>query len=102
MGDEILDVPFPDVPPTDTPEQIATLGDALVLSVLLLSPSAIMVQGEFTLAFYLVEAFEYRGIPCFAATTRRVPSETTILVGGAVEKRSRFEFVRLRRYPRPH
>lgn len=100
LGGEIVDEPFPEVPPAATSEQVAALGDALLQSILPRAPQAAMVQGEFTLAFYLVQALELRGVPCYAATTRRIV-ETAPLSTGAIEKKSRFEFVGFRRYVRP-
>ena len=97
LGGAIVDEPFPDVPPEAPAAQIPQMGAALVARIATLAPTAVMVQGEFTLAFYLVAELESRGIPCYAATTRHV-TETLTLPGGGVEKTSRFEFVQLRRY----
>jgi len=97
LAGEVVDEPFPDVPPDAAPASVAALGDELLRRVAARMPDAAMVQGEFTLAFYLVAALEARGVPCYAATTRRVV-ESAIQPGGATEKKSRFEFVRFRRY----
>jgi hypothetical protein len=45
----------------------------------------------------LVNELESRGIACYAATTRRI-AEVSTLPDGAVERKSRFEFVQFRRY----
>lgn len=37
---------------------------------------AAMVQGEYTLTFGLVLLLQRRGIACYAATTRRIVTET--------------------------
>jgi hypothetical protein len=97
LGGEIIDEPFPDVPPEAPAAKIAEIGASLASRIAARAPAAVMVQGEFTLAHYLVTEFESRGIPCYAATTRRV-TDTRTLPGGAVEKTSRFEFVQFRRY----
>ena len=97
LAGAIADELFPDVPPEAPTAQIPEFGAALVTRIAVLAPAAVMVQGEFTLAFYLVAELEARGIPCYAATTRHV-TETLTLPGGAVEKTSRFEFVQFRRY----
>jgi hypothetical protein len=99
LGGGVVDEPFPDVPPEADASQIREIGARLVSRIAARAPSAAMVQGEFTLAFYLVSELESRGITCYAATTRRV-TDTRASPGGAAEKASRFEFVRFRRYPR--
>jgi hypothetical protein len=98
LGGQIVDEPFPAVPPDADPEDVAALGDYTLQRILARAPVAAMVQGEFTLTVYLVQALEFRGILCYAATTRRIV-ENAVVTAGAVEKRSRFEFVRFRRYP---
>lgn len=97
VGGAVVDLSFPEVPPEAGSEEVQALGEGLLAAILLQRPQAAMVQGEFTLAFYLVDALELRGIPCYAATTRRVV-EITRLEDGASRKLSRFEFVRFRRY----
>jgi hypothetical protein len=98
LGGGVVDEPFPDVAPEASTAEIGEIGADLVARIAARSPRAAMVQGEFTLAFYLVSELESRGIACYAATTRRV-TETRTLPGGAAEKTSRFEFVQFRRYP---
>jgi hypothetical protein len=97
LGGEIVDQPFPEVPPEADTGQISEIGAALTSAIAARAPTAAMVQGEFTLAFYIVSVLDLRGIPTYAATTRRV-TEITALPDGAFEKKSRFEFVRFRRY----
>ena len=97
LGGEILDEPFPDVPPEATTAQVAAMAAALAARVEALRPAAIMIQGEFTLTFCLAAMLESRGLACYAATTRRVV-EMVPGADGVLQKRSRFEFVQLRRY----
>ena len=101
LGGGVVDEPFPDVPPEADAAQIMKIGADLVTRIAAHAPSAAMVQGEFTLAFYLVSELESRGVACYAATTRRV-AEAVRLPDGAVERKSRFEFVQFRRYRREH
>jgi hypothetical protein len=101
LGAAITDEPFPEVPPEAPAAEVAEIGAALVARILKLAPTAAMVQGEFTLAFYLVAELESRGVHCYAATTRRVTA-TRALPDGAVEKTARFEFVQFRRYAHRH
>lgn len=76
--------------------EVRRIGELLVATVLQFQPKAAMVEGEFTLAFYVVTALSARGVPCYAATTRRVATEGRS--GDAVVRSSVFEFVRFRRY----
>ncbi len=97
IGGEITDFPFPDVPPEADREEVHALGAEVLARMVNAAPKAVMVQGEFTLVHYLVRELEVHGIPCYAATTSRV-TEARTLASGAIEKVSRFEFVRFRRY----
>lgn len=97
LAGEIVDEPFPDVPPDASPAQVAAVGQRVLHRVVARAPAAVLVQGEFTLTFYLVQQLQSRGIPCFAATTRRIV-ETLTRPDGIVEKNSRFDFVQFRRY----
>jgi CRISPR-associated protein Csx16 len=97
LGGQIKDEPFPEVSPDATQEEVRRLGAGLVERIAGMGPAAAMIQGEFTLAFWLVRELELRRIPCYAATTQRV-METNRRDDGAVQKVSRFEFVRFRRY----
>jgi hypothetical protein len=97
LGGEIVDEPFPAVPPDADSEHVEVLGQNTLQRILARAPAAAMVQGEFTLTLYLVQALELQGIPCYAATTRRIV-ENTVVTAGTTEKRSCFEFVRFRRY----
>ena len=97
LGGAILDEPFPEVPPEADGEEVRRLGADVVDRVLPLAPAGVMVQGEFTLAFYLVTELQLRGIPCYAATTRRISVSIRLPDGGS-QTRANFEFVRFRRY----
>jgi hypothetical protein len=97
LGGEIVDEPFPDVPPEASPTEIAAIGQSVLQRVAARAPAAVLVQGEFTLTVYLVQQLQSRGTPCFAATTRRTV-ETLTLPDGSVHKNSRFDFVQFRCY----
>lgn len=97
LGGEVVDVPFPNVPPECDTDAVRTLGAAIVGKIAALYPVAILVQGEFTLAFLLVSELQFLGFPCYAATTKRI-SELEQLPDGSSRRVSRFEFVQLRRY----
>jgi hypothetical protein len=97
LGGAVRDEPFPLVPPDASSDEVVKLALGLLARIESLPLQAAMVQGEFTLTFYLVAALQSRGIPCYAATTRHI-TESVILPGGAAEKKARFEFVQFRRY----
>jgi hypothetical protein len=99
LAGEIVDEPFPDVLPDAGPAQVAAIGQSVLQRVVGRAPAAVLVQGEFTLTCYLVQQLQSRGIPCYAATTRRIV-ETAAIPGGS-DKKSRFEFVQFRRYCSP-
>lgn len=100
LGGEVVDVPFPDVPPECDTDAVRTLGAAILGKIAALYPVAILVQGEFTLAFYLVSELQFMSFRCYAATTRRV-SEIEVLPEGPSRRISRFEFVQFRKYCEP-
>lgn len=89
---EITDIPFPDVSPEADESEIGVLASGFVERILKLSPEAVMVQGEFTLAFAVVEMLRANGIKCLAACSKRLVQEH------GDERTIRFEFVRYREY----
>lgn len=97
MGGEIVDLAFPDVPPDASSEEVLLLGKQLISGAVEKKPLAVLVQGEFTLAFLVVRELQSLGFPCYAATTRR-HSESKRLEEGATRVVSQFEFVQFRRY----
>jgi CRISPR-associated protein Csx16 len=92
---EIRDWPFPEVSPEADAAEIERLAEEIVADLMQAVPGAthVMVQGEFTLAHWLVRELQARGVICLAATTRREVLENA---GGL--KTTRFEFVRFREY----
>jgi hypothetical protein len=97
LGGEVVDQAFPEIPPVASEAEVAALGGQLVAEILGRKPDAAMVQGEFTLAFFLVRELQLRTIPCFAATTKRI-SRVERQADGSSRTVSVFEFVRFRRY----
>ncbi len=88
----IIDIPFPAVEPETDEAEISALAGEFVSRIIKVSPGAVMVQGEFTLAFAVVEMLRARGIKCLAACSKRLVKEC------GDEKTVRFEFVRYREY----
>jgi CRISPR-associated protein Csx16 len=97
LGGEVADQLFPEVPASASEADVAATGAGLIAEICAKSPAAVMVQGEFTLTFYLVRELQSRGIPCYAATTRRL-SQVERRPDGLSRTLSLFEFVRFRRY----
>lgn len=98
----IIDVPFPQVDARLQSEAVKKMAQELHDKVLLddrITPenSTIMVSGEFTLTYALVELFKADGFTVVAACTERV-SEEKVQPDGSVLKTSKFEFVRFRAY----
>jgi len=96
IGGEIADECFPDVPPDASADDIRRMAGELVEIVVHRQPLAVMVEGEFTLSFCTVTALIAKGIPCYAAATRRVVREE--FDGASTKRSSTFEFVRFRPY----
>ncbi len=91
-----MDVPFPKIDPSASEEDLAALAKEFLGKMVESNLTAAIVQGEFTFTFLLVSGLERLGVPCYAATTKRVAE---------VEQRrdetwksSQFEFVQFRRY----
>ena len=101
IAPELLDVPFPAVPPEADTAQIKDMADRLIaslhsadLGVPWENARAAMVQGEFALTFALVQRLQQCGIACYVATTQRV-----VETDAEGRKVSTFRFVRFRAYP---
>lgn len=92
LGGEVIDLPFPNVPPLATSEDVSAMADALAAQV---PDGAVgMVSGEWTLAYALTRRLRDRGIALYAACSDRKVVET--VEGGVTKKTAVFEFVRFR------
>ena len=78
---EILDLPFPDVPPTLSAAEVAALADEWAARILALRPACVLCQGEMTLTTRVV----------------RLPSRTD--ADGCTHRQTEFRFVQFREYP---
>ncbi|MBP9750387.1 MAG: hypothetical protein KBC95_00920 [Candidatus Peribacteraceae bacterium] len=74
-ADGIQDVQFPNVPPTATEADIATLADSIAAQIP--DNAAAMVSGEFTLTYAIIRRLRARGLTVVAATTDRVKTEVS-------------------------
>jgi hypothetical protein len=96
---ETIDLPFPNIDPWWSDEEIAQLADAYEEKVLQLfeiqssSREVVHLMGEMTFCFALLKKLQKRGISCVASTSERVAK-----VDGQ-SKISEFRFCRFREYP---
>jgi hypothetical protein len=93
----IVDIEFPQVPAEADESQVAMLARKELQAILSLDPAAVMVQGEFTLAFGVVSALISMGIKTVAACSERQTVEWKEDDGTAVKK-AVFRFTRFREY----
>ena len=95
--ESVVDYPFPDVFPEAEEKDIIRQARAIADDAESLHPDAVLCQGEMSMVFVLVQLFQEKGIPVYAATSRRI-SEESVNADGSVEKESVFQFVRFRRW----
>lgn len=95
---EILDLPFPDVPPALSAAAVAALADEWAARILDLHPACVLCQGEMTLTFRVVRLLQAQGVAVVAACSER---RTLCLTDadGCTRRTSEFRFVRFRAYP---
>lgn len=89
---EIVDIPFPNVNPNDTELKIEELGKEYFYKIMAYSPNAVLCQGEFTLAFNVVQRLKEHNIKVVAACSKRMVVEKDGI------KTSIFEFTKFRDY----
>jgi len=94
---EILDLPFPEVDPVGDTEYIEQLAQQFADRITDLEPSAVLCQGEMTLAFAVANVLMSRGITVLAACSERVVTEIVGADGERI-KQSEFRFVGFREY----
>ena len=94
---EIVDLPFPNVPPDIKTGEIAETARQLVDRLVQMNPSAVLCQGEYTLTHSVVTRLQKKGIPCLAGISERLVRETTDESGNTV-KESIFVFCGFREY----
>lgn len=97
---ELRDFPFPNVDPIATKTEVQELADSTVSALLeagALAGEPVMVMGEFTLAFALVERLKAAGIIPVTASTEREAREEC-LPDGRRRMEHFFRFVAFRAY----
>uniref|UniRef100_UPI004026F1FC hypothetical protein n=1 Tax=Gemmiger formicilis TaxID=745368 RepID=UPI004026F1FC len=95
---EILDLPFPDVPPALSAAAVAALADEWAARILVLRPACVLCQGEMTLTARVVRLLQSRGVPVVAACSARCAASRTD-ADGCTHRQTEFRFVQFREYP---
>jgi len=93
---EYWDIPYPNIPPQASLEEVKSICDAVVSQVQALKGDnevVALVQGEMTSLFFLVPSLQKLGIKVVSATTQRVAEEKDGV------KTSVFKFCKFREYP---
>ena len=93
----IVDLPFPEVPPNFSAEEVRQMVLKNLQEILKFAPVAVLCQGEFSYTVAMVEALKKNSIPVMAATSERVVSEI-VEEDGSTKRISIFQFVRFRLY----
>ena len=94
---KIVDLPFPEVPPNFTAEEVRQMVLKNLQAILELKPVAVLCQGEFNYTVAMVEELKKNKIPVMAATSERIVSEI-VAEDGSTKKISTFKFVNFRSY----
>lgn len=91
----IVDIPFPDVDPDLSEEELEDLAQRTTKTLCNAypSPATVHVMGEMTLTFLVVSELKSLGYTCLAST-----SERTVTTNEKGDKIVHFEFVRFRQY----
>ena len=91
---KIIDIPFPNVPAGACVDDIRTLCDITVDKVMSYKPVIVLCQGEFTLAFMIINRLMDNNVKVVAACSER------IAVVNGNKKESYFNFTQFRAYDR--
>lgn len=94
---EIIDIPFPAIPPTADSSCINSLAEEYTALICGYAPEAVLVQGEMTFCFAVVNQLLEKGIRAVCATTERAVVVRSGANGETI-KQSEFKFVRFRDY----
>lgn len=88
----IQDIPFPNVDPQSSEADIKILGNQYYVKIMSYQPAAVLCQGEFTLAVYVIERLKKAGVTVLSACTKRI-----VTINGE-KKTSVFVFEQFREY----
>ena len=93
---EITDLPFPSVPPEADEQEASLIAQEHAATIIAMQPKAVLVQGEMSVCFRVVELLKKAGVNVLCATTERCSVQEE--VNGETIKRSVFRFVKFRGY----
>ncbi|MBR0220831.1 MAG: hypothetical protein IJQ63_03575 [Synergistaceae bacterium] len=96
---EIIDLPFPQISPYADEEELELIASQLLQKIREMKPNAVIVMGEFSLSFMIVDALLDDGIPILTSASSRVVNENKA-EDGTVVKTAHFDFVLFRQYKR--
>lgn len=88
----IVDIPFPNVNADATEKDVQELSKSTFKTVMSYHPKAVLCQGEFTLAFQLINMLLENEIVVLAACSERIVKED------GARKESYFTFTKFRNY----
>ena len=94
---EVVDLPFPQIDPHSTPEELRRLAKEYAERIEAQQPTAALVAGEFTFAFLLVDKLLKDGVRVLCTCSRRMTQEFRN-PDGTNEKRTVFVFDGFRDY----
>lgn len=93
----IVDIPFPEVDPVCTTEQVQALAEQICEKIDPYNAAAVMCQGEFTLTYAIVSRLKKKGVIALAACSRR-KTEETVKEDGSIQKKVIFDFEGFREF----
>lgn len=94
---EIVDVPFPEVCESAGREEVHELAKEYVEKIMALNPEAVLCQGEFCLAYKVIELLTDKQVRVVAACSTRETKEWQN-EDGSSQKKSVFRFAQFREY----
>lgn len=94
---EIKDIAFPSISPMMDNQEIEKLALDYYKKIISYNPKAVLVQGEMTLCYHVVDLLKQSNIKVLCACSKRVSKEI-IDSDGRTIKQSVFKFVQFREY----
>ncbi|MBR4581649.1 MAG: hypothetical protein IKO32_10490 [Lachnospiraceae bacterium] len=94
---EVYDFPFPAIEPTADSSMLREIAASYAGQIEALSPAAVLVAGEYTFAFMLVDKLLSDGVKVLATCSKRITKEV-IKPDGTNEKTAVFSFECFREY----
>ena len=93
----VVDLPFPQIDPHSTPDELCRLAKRVADRIEALQPDAVLVAGEFTFTFILVDKLLKDGVRVLCTCSQRMTQEF-LNPDGTNEKRTVFVFDCFREY----